>query len=164
MDLIVTYPDPILRRKSEEIEFVDDELSKFIERMQDIMYEKDGVGLAAPQIGVSKRIIVVDDGKGLINLINPIITGTNDQRESVEEGCLSLPGIRVSVNRPTFVKVEGLDINGNPVNYETDGLLARIFQHEIDHLNGILIIDYLSTIQRSLLKAKLKPLQNNTSS
>lgn len=164
MSIIVTYPDPILRKKSEPIEFVDDELAEFVEKMQDIMYEKDGVGLAAPQIGVSKRIIVLDDGNGLIGLINPVITEMNDNKEPMEEGCLSLPDVRVMVNRPTSIQVEGLDIHGNPVQYTADDMLARIFQHEIDHLNGILIIDYLSTIQRSLMSSKLKQLQRNADS
>lgn len=156
---IVTYPDPLLRQMSEPVEAFDETLDELLDQMQDIMYHDDGVGLAAPQIGISKRVIVLDDGNGLINLINPFIAGSNNQSEAMEEGCLSLPGIRVPVGRPTEVVVEGVTESGKPVRYEADALLARILQHEIDHLNGVLIIDHLSTIQRSLIKSKLKKLE-----
>lgn len=123
------------------------------------MYTEDGVGLAAPQVGVSKQIIVLDDGEGPINLINPEIVVKGSEKEALEEGCLSFPGIRATVSRPTTVKVKGLNEKGESVCYEAEGLLARILQHEIDHLNATLIIDYLSTLQRGLIKSKLKQLQ-----
>jgi peptide deformylase len=163
MRQIITYPDPILRRQAEPVNFQDESLSELLEDMQEIMYQDDGVGLAAPQIGVSKRIIVIDGGMGLIQMINPKIIKTGDDREAVEEGCLSVPDIRVTIARPTQITIEGLNEKGEPVCYDVDGLLARIFQHENDHLDGKLIIDYLSSIQRTLLRSKLKQLEKNTS-
>jgi len=159
---IVTYPDPFLRQTAAPVVTFDDQFHELLEQMQETMYTDDGVGLAAPQIGVSRRIVVLDDGNGPINIINPVIKASGDKEEVVEEGCLSLPGIRVPVKRPIEVIVEAVNEAGEPVHYDADGLLARIFQHEIDHLNGILIIDHLSTIQRSLIKSKLKQLEKNT--
>lgn len=156
---IVTYPDPLLRQISQPVEIFDDDLNNLLETMQDVMYRDDGVGLAAPQIGLSRRIIVLDDGNGLINFINPEILSSSNDEEVMEEGCLSLPDIRVPVRRPGEVVVEGQNESGKKVKYEATGLLARIFQHEIDHLNGILIIDHISAIQRSLIKSKLKQLE-----
>jgi len=156
---IVTYPDPFLRQMAEEVDTFDDSLHVLLDQMQEVMYHDDGVGLAAPQIGVSKRIIVLDDGNGLIHLMNPEIITSGSNEEVVEEGCLSLPGIIVPVSRPGEVVVKGLNESGDPVKYEADALLARILQHEIDHLNGILIIDHISSIQRSLIKNKLKQLE-----
>ena len=156
---VITYPDPVLRKKAEPVLEIDDSLVHFLGEMQETMYTEDGVGLAAPQVGVSKQIIIVDDGKGPIILINPEITETSPDHEALEEGCLSLPEIRVTVSRPASVTVKGLNEKGDPVTIEADGLLARILQHEIDHLNATLIIDYLSTLQLGLIKSKLKQLQ-----
>ncbi len=159
---IVTYPDPVLRETAEPVGQIDQKILDLLDQMQESMYEDEGVGLAAPQVGVSKRIIVVDGGEGLVNLINPEIISSNDETEGVEEGCLSLPGIRVTVSRPTEVTVTGMNEKGEPVRYEASDLMARIFQHEIDHLNGTLIIDHLSTLQRGLLKSKLRQLEKHT--
>jgi peptide deformylase len=159
---IVTYPDPVLRETAEPVGRIDQKILDLLDQMQESMYADDGVGLAAPQVGVSKRIIVVDGGEGLVNLINPEIISSNDETEGVEEGCLSLPGIRVTVTRPTEVTVTGMNEKGESVRYEASDLMARIFQHEIDHLNGTLIIDHLSTLQRGLLKSKLRQLEKHT--
>jgi peptide deformylase len=127
--------------------------------MTKVMYEKDGVGLAANQVGVLKRFIVVDAGDGPIKIINPEIVHQSEETASFEEGCLSLPDIQIKLNRPVSVLVKGRNLQNQPVEYRAEGLLARVFQHEIDHLNGVLIIDRASSIQRSLLKSKLKRLE-----
>jgi peptide deformylase len=157
---VLTYPNPVLRIKAEPVSGIDEAILQFIDEMLETMYTEDGVGLAAPQVGVSKQIIVLDDGEGPIILINPKVVRTGSEEEPLEEGCLSLPGIRVTVSRPATVTVEGLNEKGESVTIEADGLLARILQHEIDHLNATLIIDHLSTLQLSLIKSKLKQLHN----
>ncbi|MBN1894718.1 peptide deformylase [bacterium] len=157
MKSIVTYPDPVLRRKVEPVGAVDDEIRKLIPEMAQAMYSDDGVGLAAPQIGESRRVIVVDAGKGFRAVINPEIEFPDPgDTESMEEGCLSLPDVRVEVKRPKRILLSGLDENGNTFAEEHEGLMARVFQHEYDHLNGVLIIDYASSIQRALMKSKLR--------
>jgi len=156
---IVTYPDPILRQKAEPIKEVNDEVRKLIDDMAEVMYQDDGVGLASPQIGVSKRIIVLDAGEGFSAMINPEIIELSKEEESMEEGCLSLPDIRLQVKRPTKIVIRGLNEKGEPVEFEKDGLMARVYQHETDHLNGILIIDHASTVQRQLLRSKIKNLE-----
>jgi len=156
---ILTYPDPVLRKKADDVETITDEYHQLIEEMAEAMYDDDGVGLAAPQVGVSKRVIVVDGGEGFMALFNPEIIKTGDDTDTVEEGCLSLPGIRVQVERPTQITLRALNVKGETVQLEIEGLVARIFQHEIDHLNGILIIDRVSSINRSLLKSKLRKLE-----
>jgi peptide deformylase len=157
---VLTYPNPVLRIEAEPVSEIDDSLLRFIDVMLETMYSEDGVGLAAPQVGVSKQLIVLDHGEGPVILINPEIVGNGSDKEPLEEGCLSLPGIRVTVSRPVTVTVKGLNEKGESVTIEADGLLARILQHEIDHLNATLIIDHLSTLQLSLIKSKLKQLQN----
>ena len=156
---IHTYPDPVLRKKADDVETITDDYHQLIEEMAEAMYDDDGVGLAAPQIGVSKQVIVVDGGEGFMALFNPEIIKTGDDTDTVEEGCLSLPGIRVQVERPTQITLRVLNVKGETVQLEIEGLMARIFQHEIDHLNGILIIDRVSSINRSLLKSKLRKLE-----
>lgn len=153
---IVTYPESILRRRAEDVDDVDDEIIRLIEDMSESMYADDGAGLAAPQVGVSKRVIVMDAGYGLKSYINPVIRARGDEVRTVDEGCLSLPGIRVDVSRPSRIVVSAMNENGDTVEVEAEGLLARVFQHEIDHINGILIIDHASSIQRSLLKSRLR--------
>jgi len=159
MAKIVTYSNPILRRKAESLEDIDDTIRQLIDEMGETMYANDGVGLAAPQVGVSKRVVVLDGGEGLMSLVNPEIIQMGEEEETMEEGCLSLPEIRLDVSRPTRIVARGRNDKGELVEMELDGLLARIFQHEIDHLNGILIIDHASSIQRTLLKSKLKKLK-----
>lgn len=156
---IVTYPDLVLRQQAERIRSMDREIRSLIDEMAEVMYTDDGVGLAAPQVGVSKQLIVVDAGEGLMSLINPEIVKTGDEVETMEEGCLSLPGIRVNVGRKSRIGIRGMNERGEFVDMNVEGLAARVFQHEIDHLNGILIIDHASSIQRRLLQPKLKQLK-----
>lgn len=132
--------DPILRKKSKEITEITDRIKILLDDMIDTMNEAEGVGLAAPQIGVLRRAVVIDVGEGPIKLINPIILETKGEEIDVE-GCLSVPGRSGTVSRPEWVKIKFLDIDGNEKTMEGSGLLARAICHEIDHLEGILYID-----------------------
>ena len=157
---IVIEPDPILRKKSEKLEKVDLEIQKFLDDMLDTMYSAPGIGLAAVQVGVLKRLIVVDiskedEKKKPLFLINPIITQKSDNTSIHEEGCLSLPGYFAEIERPAECQVEYLDYNGNKQSLKAKGLLSTCIQHEIDHLNGILFIDYLSKIKKDMIIKKL---------
>ncbi|MBS4539735.1 peptide deformylase [Clostridium sp. D2Q-11] len=134
--------DPVLRKKSRKIENINDRLLTLLDDMVDTMYKEDGIGLAAPQIGILKRAVVIDIGEGPIKLINPEII--EQKGESIDvEGCLSIPDESGMVKRPERVKVKYMDINGEDIIIETDGLLARALCHEIDHLDGVLYIDKL---------------------
>jgi peptide deformylase len=155
---IRVYPDPILRRKADKIEDPD-QIRDLVEKMFDAMYQNDGIGLAAPQVGLSRALITVDTEEGPVALINPEIIQTSDETGSLEEGCLSLPDIRVSVERPRQVTVRALNLRGEEVEIRAEGLLAVVLQHEIDHLNGILIIDRASSVSRNLFKKQLKKLE-----
>lgn len=135
------YGDPVLRMPAAPVEKIDDELRALIPAMVRTMREKDGVGLAANQVGVLRRIIVVAEGENLHILINPEIVSWSTRTLVDTEGCLSLPGLQAEVERATKVVVRGLDQDGHQVELVARGLLARIFQHEIDHLNGVLFID-----------------------
>jgi len=149
--------DPVLRSVAIPVAAIDDEVRTLISDMFDTMYEQDGVGLAAPQIGVSARVIVVDPheaGTTPFALINPVIVESGLELERAEEGCLSIPGLREIVERPATVAVVGLDRDGSPVRVEADGLLARILQHEVDHLEGVLFIDRVSPLKRKMLLSK----------
>lgn len=128
-------PDEILYKKSREVTSFDERLHVLLDDMADTMYEANGVGLAAVQVGVLKKVCVIDDGSGLIELINPVITKT-DGEQTGTEGCLSFPGKWGVVTRPNYVEVEALDRNGEKVFYRGEGLLARAFCHEIEHLDG----------------------------
>lgn len=144
---IVTVPADVLRRKAKPVERVTKRVQKLIRDMAETMYDAKGVGLAAPQVGVSQQIIVADDGEGLIALINPRIT----RREGAEvdvEGCLSIPDIVAYVERATTIEIEGLDERGRPVRFQAEGYLARILQHEVDHLNGVLITDIAESVRQ----------------
>ncbi|MDK2918322.1 MAG: peptide deformylase [Candidatus Petromonas sp.] len=132
--------DPILRKTSKTVEIIDDKIIKLIDDMVETMYNADGVGLAAPQVGILKRIIVIDVGDGIIELINPEILEQSGKQIDVE-GCLSIPQVTGKVQRPKKVKVKGTDRNGKELIIEGEGLLARALYHEIDHLNGILFTD-----------------------
>ncbi len=155
---VLKFPDQILRKESELVTDIDDATVKLLRDMADTMYVKKGIGLAAPQVGVSKKIIVLDVGEGLISLINPEITLSEGTSEH-EEGCLCLPEIFVNVQRKEKVQIKGVDQKGNPVSLEADGLLARALQHEIDHLSGTLIIDKLSKLKRDLIIKRFRKLQ-----
>ncbi len=132
--------DDILRKKSKKVETIDDRIITLLDDMADTMYDADGVGLAAVQIGVLRRVVVVDDGEGLIELINPVIVYESGEQLE-EEGCLSLPGKGGMVKRPSKVIVRAMDRYGNTFEVEGTDLLARAFCHEVDHLNGILFTD-----------------------
>ena len=137
---IVEMPDDILRQKALPVKNINPGVLRVIDNMRDTMYAFEGVGLAAPQIGISKRIIVVDIGDNLIEMINPEILSQEGEK-TASEGCLSIPGVRGLVNRAEKVKVKGLNREGDEVIIYAADLLARAFQHEIDHLDGILFTD-----------------------
>jgi peptide deformylase len=163
---ISRYGSDVLRKVAEPIEEITDEIRQLARDMLEKMYDSDGVGIAAPQIGVSKRIIIVDvdpydPSKNPIALINPEIVDRQGQ-ESAEEGCLSVPDIRGEVKRAERVTVEGLDLDGKKLRIEATELLARALQHEIDHLNGVLFIDHLSRLKHRLIKKQLQDIEKET--
>lgn len=149
----------VLRAPAVEVSAVDDEVRRLVKDMFETMYDAEGVGLAAPQVGISRRIIVVDvqdEAIAPFALINPRVVERSDEAEKGEEGCLSIPGITAPVTRPARVVVEGLGVDGETVRVEGGALLGRCLQHEIDHLDGILFIDHLSPLQRSMAVRKWK--------
>jgi peptide deformylase len=157
---IVIEPDPILRKKSELLENVNDDTRKLLDDMLKTMYAAPGIGLAAVQIGILKRAVVIDiskkdDKKKPIFLINPEITYTSNETSTHEEGCLSLPGHFAEVERPAECNVEFIDYYGKKKKLMAKGLLATCIQHEIDHLNGVLFIDYLSKLKKDMIIKKL---------
>ena len=169
---ILIYPDPRLRQKCEPVDKITTETKKILQDMAQTMYAAPGIGLAASQVGVMQRMIVVDirdrdeeepvekrppSGSTLYKIINPVITARDGKCEG-EEGCLSLPDLKETIKRSARVTVEGLDENGAPIKIEAGGLLAVCLQHEVDHLDGVLFIDHLSRLKRELLKSKLKRL------
>ena len=158
---ILTYPHKFLRKTTQPVETVDDDIQKIIEDMAETMYDAPGTGLAATQVGIDKRIIIydvapMDEKPQLQVLINPEILEMEGSTVSENEGCLSVPDYRADVKRAAFVKAKGLDRNGNPVTIETDDFLAVVLQHEIDHLNGILFIDRISSLKRELYKRRVR--------
>jgi peptide deformylase len=156
---IRTVGDPVLRKKAKKISRIGPDHAGTLSRMARLMYASKGIGLAAPQVGLNQCMIVVDIGNGLYKLINPRIV-SRAGRQSTEEGCLSVPGVYVKIKRAKRVCLEALDENGKPLKIEANDLLACVFQHEIDHLEGKLIIDYASLLKRLELKKKLKNLTN----
>jgi peptide deformylase len=157
---IRVYPDPVLLEKAKPVEVFDHTLRKLLADMAETMYAAPGVGLAAPQVGVSIRALVADasprvEGSALIKLVNPVITFAEGTSEC-EEGCLSVPGYSENVARAAKVVVEGYDEQGKPIKIETDTFLATILQHEMDHLDGILFIDHIGRLKRNLIRQKLK--------
>jgi peptide deformylase len=162
---VVKYPDPVLAKRGEPVTVFDADLKKLVEEMFDSMYAAQGIGLAAPQIAISKRIAIVDisfqkNPEEKIVLINPEIID-REGKQVEEEGCLSLPDIREKVARAEWVKVKAQDVTGKWVEIEGEELLARALQHEIDHLDGILFIDHLSRLKRDLVLRKIKKMQKN---
>lgn len=162
---IVKYPEPVLSKPAAPVTEFDAALKKLVQEMFESMYAAQGIGLAAPQIGLSKRLTVIDisfnknpDEK--IVLINPEVI-EEEGKQFEEEGCLSLPEIREKVSRAAWVKVRAQDVDGNPIELEGEELLARAIQHEIDHLDGILFIDRLSRLKRDLAIRKIKKMQKN---
>jgi len=152
---IKIYPDSVLRKKCLLVEDVGENELNLLKNMAETMYRNRGIGLAAPQVGFNKQIIIADIGKGLIELINPQIFSSKG-KDKMEEGCLSLPGIGVEVKRPKEIIVSGLNKRGKTVEMKLKGLIARVIQHEIDHLKGTLIIDYANFIKRFSLVRRIK--------
>jgi peptide deformylase len=152
------YGDPALRLVANEVEEYDDDLRRLIERMTVLMHEAQGVGLAATQVGVLRRIFVFEPGDaGPKAIINPVVVERSDETVTDDEGCLSLQGVRVPVERSTRIVLEGKDENGEDVRYELDEYGARVAQHELDHLDGVLIIDRTDDEHRKEALATLRP-------
>jgi peptide deformylase len=157
---IITAPDPRLKLKSAPVARVDDEVRKLLDDMLETMYAAPGIGLSAVQVGVTKRVIVVDVGRTVeerapLRLVNPEIVWRSDEVEAREEGCLSFPNQFAEVRRPTAAKVRYLDETGEMREHHADGVLATCIQHEMDHLEGILFVDHLSVVRRSIIVRKL---------
>lgn len=157
---ILAYPDPILKKKALPVAIINDATRELVRDMAETMYDAQGVGLAAPQIGVSQRIIVIDvsqkdDRPELIVCINPMFIHTEGESYE-EEGCLSVPKYAANIHRHAKVVVKALDLNGEEVTYNAEGLLAIAFQHEIDHLDGILFVDHLSPLKKEMFKKKYR--------
>lgn len=159
---ICCYGNPILRRKAKEVKRLDRQLERLVKTMFSTMYRAKGIGLAAPQIGLSQQIIVVDtkEAKGeKVALINPkIIACTEDDVGAMKEGCLSVPEIEGEVTRPRCIRLVGVTLDGEEVQIEAEGLFARVLQHEIDHLNGILFVDRIAGMQKEMLEGPLHDL------
>jgi len=151
------YGDPVLRRRATAVETVTPDMRRLADDMIDTMYDEVGIGLAAPQVGASVRLLVVGDeeGRGAQTLVNPTITAQGGQ-VTAEEGCLSLPGIFAQVTRSEWVTLEAQDLDGRPIAITARGLRARVFQHEIDHLDGVLFIDRLEPVVRDRIKRRIK--------
>ncbi len=150
------YGDPVLREECARVEQVDDEIRRLIEDLQETMYEADGIGLAAPQVGVATRVFVYDIRDDDIPpgaLINPEIVDSEGVVKT-EEGCLSIPGLAEIVERHETIMVRGLDADGEPVEFRAEGLLSRCIQHESDHLDGVLFLDRVSPLKRKMLVRK----------
>lgn len=155
---IKRYPHPILRKKARPLTRIDEQIITLIDDMAHSMYAFRGLGLAAPQVGILSQIIITDIGTGLLNLVNPVLLESEGE-DRMEEGCLSFPGIMVEISRPFRVLVKGIDKKEKEVQIEAEGLLARVIQHEIDHLHGKLIIDRVSPLHRELIKNELKKMK-----
>ncbi len=161
---ILFLGDPVLRQEADEVAAFDEELHELVRDMFETMYHAEGIGLAAPQIGVSSRVIVVDlrredEEDEPIALVNPRVVWQSPETEKQPEGCLSIPTLEEVVERPVEVRIEGHDPDGHPVRLEADELLARALLHEIDHLDGILFIDRVSTLKRRMLMKKWKKIE-----
>ena len=161
LSLVRQYPDPVLRMKANEVEDFDDSVTDLVERMTMLMDEARGVGFAAPQLGVLRRVLVyrTADDEPVTALVNPHIVSSRDESDNVEEGCLSLGAatVVVEVERPVAVTLEAQTPDGEPVQIEAEGLQARVIQHEVDHLDGVLIIDRTTPEQRKEALAQLRP-------
>ena len=144
---VICMPDPILRKKAQDVKKIGDDERKILADMAETMYLKGGVGLAAVQVGIGKNMVVIDIGEGLIKFINPVII-KKEGSESQEEGCLSVPETCVNIKRAKKILVNYLNEKGEPLSIAAEGLLARVLQHEIDHLMGKLIIDYMSPLKK----------------
>ncbi len=155
---ILRHPDPRLRRKAQAVQRVDDQVRALVADMADTMYQAPGVGLAAPQLGVTQRVIVIDiseERNALQVFINPQILSAEGE-QTLEEGCLSVPGIYDNVTRAARIRVQALGRDGNPFELQAEGLLATCIQHEIDHLEGKLFIDHLSRLKQQRIRKKVE--------
>jgi len=154
---VLRYGDPSLRRTAEPVGDVTPEIRRIIADMTETMYDEVGIGLAAPQVGISKRLIVIADeeGRGVQALLNPAIVDRGGEMTG-EEGCLSIPGVFAPVTRAAWVKVEARSVEGQPVTINARGLRSRVLQHEIDHLDGVLFIDRVDPMLRDRIKRKIK--------
>ena len=166
---IVKIPDPILRQISQPVDEINDGVRQLLDDMAATMYDAPGIGLAAPQINVSQRLVVVDCGKDdtaeLYKMVNPEIISLSEERAVLEEGCLSIPDQTAEVERPAEVLVRYYDENGEARTLAADGLLAACIQHEIDHLNGVLFIDHISRLKRDMIiRRVMKELRQPTGS
>ena len=164
---ILTEPNKILRQVSKQVEKVGEEEKKIMDDMLETMYQANGIGLAAIQIGIPKRIIVIDLAKGEekknpMYFVNPVIKNKNQNLATYEEGCLSVPDQFAEVNRPSTCEVEYLDYYGEKKILKAEGLIATCIQHEMDHLQGILFIDYLSKLKKSMIIKKLSKGKNKS--
>jgi peptide deformylase len=165
---IVLMGDPVLRREADEVSDFDEQLRVLVRDMYETMYHADGIGLAAPQIGISKRVLVVDlrrteeDEEELpqrVALVNPKVVWSSSETYKQPEGCLSIPGLEEVVERPSSVRIEAKDTHGNDVVIEAEDLFGRALQHEIDHLDGILFLDRVSPLKRKMLLKKWKKME-----
>jgi peptide deformylase len=161
LSLVRQYPDPVLRMKANEVGDLDESVTGLVERMTLLMDEARGVGLAAPQLGVLRRILVYRkaEEEPVVALVNPRVLSTGEEVEAADEGCLSLGAatVVVEVERPTALKIEASSPEGEPISIEAEGLEARVIQHELDHLDGVLIIDRTTPEQRRAALAQLRP-------
>lgn len=156
---ILCYPDPRLYKTAAPVAVVDERIRNLVRDMAETMYAAPGVGLAATQVDVHERVIVIDvseDGNELLVLINPEITWKSDETKRFEEGCLSVPDVYDEVERAAEVRVRALDENGTPFEFEADGLLAVCVQHEIDHLDGKVFVEYLSRLKQERIRTRLR--------
>ena len=156
---ILEFPDPRLRRIASPVEQVDDALRTILDDMLETMYHAEGIGLAATQVDIHKRMLVMDISEDKANpmvFINPEITVLDEEPLGHEEGCLSVPGYYELVQRPRKVRIQALDRDGNPFELDAEGILAVCIQHEVDHLNGRLFVDYISALKRQRIKNKLE--------
>ena len=163
---VLHFPDARLRKIAQPVDDVDQEIKDIIEKMFYTMYEEKGIGLAATQVNIHKRIIVIDVSENKdekIFLINPEILSLSDDKDSMEEGCLSVPGFYETVERPKKIRVSTLDFNGKTKEFEASGLLSTCIQHEIDHLNGKLFVDHISALKRNRIEKKIIKLKKEGS-
>lgn len=162
---IKKYGEPVLKEIAKEVQLdeINDDFRKFLDDMVETMYATDGIGLAAPQIGVSKRIFVCDNGEGVVRkVINPVITPLTEETQDYEEGCLSVPGIFKKVERPRKIRIEYLNENAEKIIEEVEGFLPVVMQHENDHLNGVLFVERVSPIAKRMIAKKLQMLKKET--
>ncbi|MEC8128272.1 MAG: peptide deformylase [Pseudomonadota bacterium] len=162
---IILIPDPVLRKVASPVAEITDGIRQLLDDMAETMYDAPGIGLAAPQVNISERIIVMDCGRDeepeLYKMINPEIVASSQERSVLEEGCLSIPNQTADVERPAHVDVRYLDVDGNEQMLHCEGLLAACVQHEIDHLDGVLFIDHISRLKRDMIVRKaLKDLRH----